>query len=101
MRADVGADWDINAALLLNVETGYQHQAYDDPRFGTIGEPDAKLKLSWWPTLLTNVTLNGVHEYYEAFFIPSPGAVRNKIVARVRSRAAPPLASQRSGHGRA
>lgn len=83
VRADVGIDWDIDAAVLLNAETGYQRQAYDDPRFGTIGEPDIRLKLSWWPSRLTNVTLNGVHEYYEAFFIPSPGAVRNKVVTRV------------------
>ena len=83
VRADAGVDWDIDSALLVNAEVGYQHQAYDDPRFGTIGEPDVRLKLSWWPSLLTNVTVNATHEYYEAFFVPSPGAVRNKVVARV------------------
>jgi hypothetical protein len=83
VRADAGVDWNIDAALLLNVEGGYQRQAYNDPRFGTIGVPDARIKLSWWPTRLTNVTLNGTHEYYEAFFIPSPGAVRNKAVVRI------------------
>ncbi len=83
VRVDAGADWDIDAALLLTAEAGVQRQAYDDARFGTISEPDALLKLSWWPTRLTNVTLNATHEYYEAFFTPSPGAVRNKIVARV------------------
>jgi hypothetical protein len=83
VRADVGVDWDIDSVFLINAETGYQRQAYDDPRFGTIGEPDGRLKLSWWPTRLTNVTLDGTHEYYEAFFIPSPGAVRDKIIARI------------------
>ncbi len=83
VRADVGADWNIAEVFLINVETGYQRQAYDDQRFGTIGEPDAQLKLSWWPTRLTNVTLNAKHEYYEAFFTPSPGAVRNKVEARI------------------
>lgn len=83
VRADAGVDWDIDSALLLNIEAGYQRQAYDDPRFGTIGEPDARIKLSWWPTLLTNVTVDATHEYYEAFFTPSPGAVRNKVVARI------------------
>jgi hypothetical protein len=83
VRADVGADWDIDSVFLINAETGYQRQAYDDPRFGTIGEPDGKLNLSWWPTRLTNVTVNGIHEYYEAFFTPSPGAVRNKVIARI------------------
>jgi hypothetical protein len=80
---DVGTDWDIDGALLVNLETGEQLQSYDDPRFGTVGEPDGRLKLSWWPTLLTNVTLNATHEYYEAFFTPSPGAVRNKVVVRI------------------
>lgn len=83
VRADAGIDWDIDSAILVNFETGFQRQAYDDPRFATIGEPDVRLKLSWWPTKLTNVTMNATHEYYEAFFIPSPGAVRNKVVARV------------------
>ena len=88
VRADIGADWDIDSVLFLNVETGYQRQGYDDPRFGTVGEPDGRIKLSWWPTLLTNVTLSGAHEYYEAFFNPSPGnpspgAVRNKAILRV------------------
>src|SRR5258708_16700215 len=53
VRADAGADWNIDAALLLNIEAGYQRQADDDPRSGTIGEPDARIKLSWWPTLLS------------------------------------------------
>ena len=83
VRADAGVDWDIDSVFLINAETGYQRQAYDDPSFGTIGEPDGKLTLSWWPTRLTNVTVNGIHEYYEAFFTPSPGAVRNKVIARV------------------
>jgi hypothetical protein len=83
VRADIGVDWDIDSVFLINAETGYQHQSYDDPRFGTIGEPDGRLNLSWWPTRLTNVTVNGTHEYYEACFTPSPGAVRNKVVGRV------------------
>src|SRR5262249_8315720 len=83
VRVDAGVDWDIDAVFLVNLETGLQHQAYDDPRFGTINEPDGRITVSWWPTRLTNVTLNGVHEYYEAFFTPSPGAVRNKVIARV------------------
>jgi hypothetical protein len=83
VRADAGVDWDFASVFLINAETGIQHQAYDDPRFGTINEPDGKLTLSWWPTRLTNVTVNGIHEYYEAFFTPSPGAVRNKVIARV------------------
>jgi hypothetical protein len=83
VRADTGVDWDIDSVFLVNLETGYQRQAYDDPRFGTIGEPDGRIKVSWWPTRLTNVTLNATHEYYEAFFTPSPGAVRNKVVGRV------------------
>jgi hypothetical protein len=83
VRADAGVDWDFDSVFLINAETGIQHQAYDDPRFGTISEPDGKLTLSWWPTRLTNVTVNGIHEYYEAFFTPSPGAVRNKVIARI------------------
>ena len=83
VRADAGVDWDFDSVFLVNAETGIQHQAYDDPRFGTIDEPDGKLTVSWWPTRLTNVTVNGIHEYYEAFFIPSPGAVRNKVIARI------------------
>lgn len=83
VRVDTGLDWDIDPVILVNLETGIQHQAYDDPRFGTINQPDGKLKISWWPTRLTNVTLAGVHEYYEAFFTPSPGAVRNKLIGTV------------------
>ncbi|HWB51560.1 MAG TPA: outer membrane beta-barrel protein [Stellaceae bacterium] len=83
VRIDTGVDWDIDSAFLVSAETGYQRQSYDDPRFGTIGEPDGRINLSWWPTRLTNVTLNGIHEYYEAFFIPSPGAVRNKVIGRI------------------
>lgn len=83
VRVDTGVDWDIDSAVLINAETGVQRQAYDDPRFGTITEPDGKLNVSWWPTRLTHVTLNGTHEYYEAFFIPSPGAVRNKVIGRI------------------
>jgi hypothetical protein len=83
VRVDAGVDWDIDSVFLVNIETGLQHQAYDDPRFGTINKPDARLNISWWPTRLTNVTLNGLHEYYEAFFTPSPGAVRNKVTSTV------------------
>jgi hypothetical protein len=83
VRADTGVDWDINSVFLVNLETGIQHQAYDDPRFGTVNEPDGRFNISWWPTRLTNVTLNGVHEYYEAFYTPSPGAVRNKLTGTV------------------
>lgn len=83
VRVDTGLDWDIDAAILFNVETGIQHQAYDDPRFGTINVPDGRLMVSWWPTRLTNVTVHGVHEYYEAFYTPSPGAVRNKLTGTV------------------
>ena len=83
VRVDTGLDWDIDPVILVNFETGIQHQAYDDPRFGTINVPDGKMKISWWPSRLTNVTLDGVHEYYEAFFTPSPGAVRNKVIGTV------------------
>jgi len=84
VRVDTGVDWDIDGAVLVNLETGIQHQAYDDPRYGTVNEPDGKISISWWPTRLTNVTLDGVHEYYEAFFTPSPGAIRNKATATVK-----------------
>jgi hypothetical protein len=83
VRVDAGVDWDIDSVFLVNLETGIQHQSYDDSRFGNINEPDGRINLSWWPTRLTNVRLNFTHEYYEAFFTPSPGAVRNKVVARV------------------
>jgi len=83
VRIDAGVDWDIDSVFLVNLETGIQHQSYDDSRFGNINQPDGRISLSWWPTRLTNVRLNFTHEYYEAFFNTSPGAVRNKIVARV------------------
>jgi hypothetical protein len=83
VRIDAGVDWDIDSAVLINAETGYQRQAYDDPRFGTISVPDGRINLSWWPTRLTNVRLSGIHEYYEAFFTPSPGAVRNRFSASI------------------
>jgi hypothetical protein len=83
VRLATGVDWDIDSVFLVNLETGFQHQAYDDPRFGTVGEPDGRFILSWWPTRLTNVRLNGVHEYYEAFFTPSAGAIRNKVTASI------------------
>jgi hypothetical protein len=83
VRADTGVDWDFDSVFLVNLETGIQHQAYDDPRFGTVNEPDGKFTISWWPSRLTNVAVNGVHEYYEAFFTPSPGAVRNKLTGTI------------------
>jgi hypothetical protein len=83
VRVDTGVDWDFDSIVLVNLETGIQHQAYDDPRFGTIDVPDGRINISWWPTRLTNVTLHAVHEYYEAFFTPSPGAVRNKVTGEI------------------
>jgi len=83
VRVDTGVDWDIDSVVLVKLETGIQHQAYDDARFGTVNEPDGRINVSWWPSRRTNVSLNAVHEYYEGFFTPSPGAVRNKVTAQV------------------
>jgi hypothetical protein len=83
IRANVGGTLDLNSIIVLNLESGYQFQNYDDPRFGSIGEPDITLSGSWWPTQLTMFSAKFTHEYYEAFFITSPGAVRNQVVLRV------------------
>jgi hypothetical protein len=83
IRADVGGTLDLNSIIVLNLESGYQLQNYDDLRFGSIGEPELTLSGSWWPTRLTMLSLKFTHEYYEAFFVPSPGAVRNQVIAQV------------------
>jgi len=83
IRADLGGTLDLNSIIVLNLESGYQLQNYDDPRFGSIGEPDLRVNASWWPTRLTMLSLKFNHEFYEGFFLTSPGAVRNQIVAQV------------------
>jgi hypothetical protein len=83
IRADLGGTLDLNSIIRLNLEVGYQLQNYDDPRFGSAGEPDVRVNASWWPTRLTMLSLGFLHEYYEAFYRTSPGAVRNQIVVQV------------------
>ena len=62
---------------------GYQHQAYDDQRFGTVGEIGGKFALNWNPTRLTSVTGTFVHEYVEDIFGASPGYVHNQYGVHV------------------
>jgi len=47
VRIDAGVDWDIDSIFLVNLETGIQHQSYDDSRFGNINQPDGRISLSW------------------------------------------------------
>ncbi len=83
IRADLGGTLDLNSIIIINLEAGYQQHDYDDPRFGAVGTPDVILKASWWPSRLTSFNLNFIHEYYESFFVSSPGAVRKQVVAQL------------------
>lgn len=65
VRADIGMTFDFNDLYKLTASAGYQNRSYDDPRFGTVGEPDINLDLVWTPSNLTSVDLKYVHEYTE------------------------------------
>jgi hypothetical protein len=83
-RADAGFTLDLASPLLLTVSGGWQQQDYADPRFGAIGEPDAKVDLNWSPTLLTHFDAQYIHEYAEDIDVEtpinSPGYVRNEAI---------------------
>jgi hypothetical protein len=76
-QVTIGGTLDTNAIFFVRLSTGLQFQKYDDPRFGTVTVPDGNIKVSWWPTLRSSLNLNLDHEYSEAFFLASPGAVEN------------------------
>lgn len=75
-----GVTFDANSVIFVTASSGFQVQSYDDPRFGTVTEPNGNLNVAWWPTLLTSLNLRFVHDYEEAFFSASPGAVENVAV---------------------
>ena len=64
-RIDTGVQLEPNGAFLITVATGWQQQEYNDPRFGSIGEPDATVEVQWSPTLLTQLDAKYIHEYSE------------------------------------
>ena len=82
-QATFGGILDLDSVFLVTLSSGIQVQSYDDPRFGTITEPNGTIKVSWWPTLITNVSLGFDHSYQEGFFSTSPGAVRNFGIIQV------------------
>ena len=77
VRTDAGYQFDVNGLFLIQLSGGYQTQAYADPRYGTINEPDATAEVTWSPTWLTQVDFKYVHEYYEDIFFESPGYVHD------------------------
>jgi len=79
-RLDTGMVFEPDGLFLITASTGYQQQDYADPRFGTIGEPDAVLDVQWSPTLLTQIDAKYVHEYAEDIDIDSPGYTRNEAI---------------------
>lgn len=88
VRTDVGMVFDFNDLYKLTASAGYQSRNYDDPRFGTIGEPDINLDLIWTPSNLTSVDLKYVHEYAESVVeiqnaSTSPGYVHNMETIQV------------------
>jgi hypothetical protein len=72
VRSDAGFQLDLDL-FLVSLSGGYQTQAYADPRYGTINEPDITAEVLWSPTQLTQLDLKYVHEYYEDIFVESPG----------------------------
>jgi hypothetical protein len=77
VRSDAGFQLDINSLFLVSVSSGYQMQFYADPRYGEIDIPDVNAEVLWSPTLLTQLDVKFVHEYYEDLFIESPGYVHD------------------------
>jgi hypothetical protein len=76
-QATFGGTFNKNEVFFVTLSTGFQIQSYDDPRFGTVTEPNGSVKVSWWPTRLTSLNFNFDHEYQEAFFETNPGVVQN------------------------
>jgi hypothetical protein len=64
-RVDTGVQLEPDGAFLVTVSGGWQQQKYADPRFGSIGEPDATVEVQWSPTLLTQLDAKYIHEYAE------------------------------------
>lgn len=81
VRTDTGFQLDLDSLFLVSLSGGYQTQAYADPRYGTIDEPDVTAEILWSATQLTQLDLKFVHEYYEDIFVESPGYVHNMTTA--------------------
>lgn len=83
VRATTGGTFALDPVILLTLTTGFQAQNYNDPRFGSVFEPNGNFGVSWWPSRATNVSFNYTHQYQEEFFALSPGSIRNTGVIQL------------------
>jgi hypothetical protein len=73
VRAEAGVTLDLGGLVFADLSAGFQRQAFEDSRFGTVQRPVFGAALLWNPTKLTSVTGDAKYEFAESFNTPSPG----------------------------
>jgi hypothetical protein len=78
-----GTSFDITRLIRGDVQAGYMHRTYDDPRFRDISGLSFSGSVDWFPTELTTVNLTASRSIQEAAQVDASGYVSTNVGARV------------------
>jgi len=69
----VGATYDVDGVIFLDLALGYRHQNYDDARLNSVNGPGGKAKVTWNVTRLTTLTFTASRDIEETI-LPNSSA---------------------------
>jgi len=78
-----GANFELGSLTRGEIAVGYMSQSYDDSAFKNVNGFSARVRVEWFPTELTTVTLTGARTIEESAVIGAAGYIASSLEARV------------------